>query len=386
MEELPTLRHGPKRPHKKVRTGCGPCKRRKVKCDEQRPKCTQCTRQDTQCDITSNYQMEPPAPSPSFSEVRVDESMILNMLDLELIHHWTSSTYDSLTSSPLLRTFWLRNAVKVGFRCGFVMRTILALSAVHLGTLNPERGDALLQHALVHHNLAALRAHESICHGSDTEDVETYENHFLFSVLMMFFIISQTDNPQDAFFGRTGRTKSDKLDWMVFFRGSRYFALASESLHSSSSLTHPIINHMMEMYYYREKVSKRPHFPILLDRVNRIGNDRPSSEREVYMHAAQELDTTFAVLSEFEETRDMLHAFFWISNVSDHRGDLIALLQGPTPPQEALAIFTCFCMLPQRLSARWWSDRWVEGLKNGKFDFLDEEHRTWVVEPPAWDA
>lgn len=214
MEELPTLRHWPKRTHRKVRTGCTICKISKVKvsglnergasrfpesavltasnfylvgqCDEKKPQCSRCIKQGTRCDISSGDTKQPSTPL-SVSSISAQMSLRLNMLDLELIHHWTLSTHDSLTSHPLLRPFWLRNAVKVGFRCAFVMRTILALSAVHLGTLNPERREVLLQHALTHQNLAATTAREFIHPGVHIEDTEMQENLFLYSVLVLFY-------------------------------------------------------------------------------------------------------------------------------------------------------------------------------------------------------
>ncbi|KZL77756.1 C6 zinc finger protein [Colletotrichum tofieldiae] len=380
MEELPTLRHGPKRPHKKVRTGCVPCKRRKIKCDERRPQCSQCIRQGSQCDLRSSSPTRPPMAKLSFGPILAENPLSLNMLDLELIHHWTMSTYDSLTTSPLLRTFWLRDAVKIGFRCDFVMRTILALSAVHLGSVNPGRREVLLLHALTHYNLAAVGARESMHPRNHMRNVERSENQFLYSVLIMFYVISQLNSSQGVFFDRKGQADQNAPDWMVFFKGSRYFALSCESLHDSNSLTHPIINYSMEMHYCQEKVSQGPHFTALFDRIHRLEDSCPASEKAIYLHAVQELDMTSRVFSEFAETRDVLHAFFWISNVSDHRGDLIALLQKPIPSQEALVIFTCFCIMSKGLPARWWSQGWVEALEIATFDLLDEENKTWVTE------
>ncbi|OLN87863.1 hypothetical protein CCHL11_00141 [Colletotrichum chlorophyti] len=386
MEGLNSLRNCPKRPHKKSRSGCTPCKTRRVKsirpvsptvcnahfngqCDERTPQCTRCIRQGSQCDLLSSHRQQVAAPRLYPSPIAVDTSLDLNMLDLELIHHWTISTYDSLTSSPLLRIFWLRNTVKVGFRCGFVMRAILALSAVHMGYHQPDQREVLLHHALTYHNMAAMGARESMDSVTRTENVEMWENLFLYSVLLIFYSRSEHHTP----------------DWMAFFRGSRHLGQASESHQRSSSLTHPLINYMMGMSRCRERVSQASHFTTLLDRIHRLQNTRSASEQAAFMHATEELSLTFAVLSEFAETRDMLHAFLWISNVSDHRGDFIALLQDPTPSQEALVIFNYFCIIIQRIPARWWSERWVQGLKNGAFNLLDEEHKTWITEPPFWD-
>lgn len=174
---------------------------------------------------------------------------------------------------------------------------------------------------------------------------------------------------------------------MAFFLGSRHIGLAFtlHSLHSSYSLTHPLITYMMSMSFCRTKVSQGPHLTTLLDRLRRLENDCPSPERAVHVHAAQELDIIFTVLSEFAETRDMLHAFLWINMVSDQT-DFISLLQTPKPSQEALVIWTYFCMISQRLPTPWWSQRWAQGLRNRTLEMLDEEHKTWVVELQFWDG
>ncbi|GAP84190.1 putative C6 zinc finger domain-containing protein [Rosellinia necatrix] len=58
---------GPRRVRKskpKVKTGCNNCKLRRIKCDEQRPACTQCVRSKKQC---TGY---PPPPRPHISQVK----------------------------------------------------------------------------------------------------------------------------------------------------------------------------------------------------------------------------------------------------------------------------------------------------------------------------
>ncbi|KAK1518048.1 C6 zinc finger protein [Colletotrichum costaricense] len=200
-------------------------------------------------------------------------------------------------------------------------------------------------------------------------------------MFIMFYIISQTEHPQDALFGRPSRKEISSPDWMVFFHGSRSIALASMALHTTTSLTHPVIGYTIGMLADRERTSKKQYLSTLLARIRQT---ELNEHYETYLHAAEELEATFAVLAEFPESRDIFHGFLWISNVSDHRGDLIALIQGHNASQEALVVYTYFCKIIQRLPTRWWSEKWVRGLKDGAFASLDEEHRTWVVELPSW--
>lgn len=198
-------------------------------------------------------------------------------------------------------------------------------------------------------------------------------------------VISQTDEPHAAFFGRTGKTENDTPDWMALFKGSRNLSLVS-SLLVSRSLTHPLTEHMVQMYSYRDLVAHGPYLDSLLWHMNTVKDRCSTSEISTYLHAAQELEATFGVLREYPETREIIHAFLLISNVSDHRADFIALLQQPEPSQETLVIFTYFCMIPRRLPPRWWSEKWVKGLGDGAFSLLDDEHKAWIVEPPPWDS
>ncbi|KAH7407136.1 hypothetical protein BKA64DRAFT_408080 [Cadophora sp. MPI-SDFR-AT-0126] len=44
-----------RRPHRKSRTGCHPCKQRKIKCDESRPSCLNCKRREIDCEYTNKF-------------------------------------------------------------------------------------------------------------------------------------------------------------------------------------------------------------------------------------------------------------------------------------------------------------------------------------------
>ncbi|KAH6709113.1 fungal-specific transcription factor domain-containing protein [Leptodontidium sp. MPI-SDFR-AT-0119] len=60
---------GAPEPKRRSRTGCNPCKIRKVKCDERHPTCLNCERQNVKCDfhLKLKWQTGPPEDSPSAS-------------------------------------------------------------------------------------------------------------------------------------------------------------------------------------------------------------------------------------------------------------------------------------------------------------------------------
>ncbi|KAK7547190.1 hypothetical protein IWX46DRAFT_580643 [Phyllosticta citricarpa] len=55
-----------RRSHRKSRTGCGNCKTRRIKCDETKPECINCSKHDLRCDYVTGIlgqKTAPPAPS-----------------------------------------------------------------------------------------------------------------------------------------------------------------------------------------------------------------------------------------------------------------------------------------------------------------------------------
>ncbi|KAG4427924.1 hypothetical protein IFR05_016595 [Cadophora sp. M221] len=59
----------------------------------------------------------------------------INTSDLELLHHFSTSTYLTMSNIPSKQEIWRTNLVRIGFRHKFLLRGIFALSTLHLGHL-----------------------------------------------------------------------------------------------------------------------------------------------------------------------------------------------------------------------------------------------------------
>lgn len=219
----------PRRSHLKSRTGCRTCKARKIKvssgrqsickcvsrrrtwqntslctslsshsprltrleqCDEQRPSCRNCLKRRADCEFLSESSVYP-----NFG-TKDEAALTLNMLDLQLMHHFTTSTYATLFCYPPVRHFWRGEAVQMGFRCDYVMRAILAVSALHLAYHSPERREMYTSTALTYHRIASRQAMGLM---SDLKE-ENASNLFIFSILTMFFgLCPSTRHPINNF-------------------------------------------------------------------------------------------------------------------------------------------------------------------------------------------
>lgn len=150
------------KPHKKTRTGCFECKRRKIKCDEggispkgspgasDKPDCSNCRDRGVECryPLQSGLSLSP---------------QDRRRLEFQLTHHWCTRTCFSFTAKhvDLLRD----HAVVEAQKHPFVMDAIFGLTAAHMASEATGTSTTLLQTALHYHSEAvgALRGALGTC-------------------------------------------------------------------------------------------------------------------------------------------------------------------------------------------------------------------------------
>ncbi|KAK4044289.1 hypothetical protein C8A01DRAFT_12286 [Parachaetomium inaequale] len=172
------------RPHRKSRAGCSLCKRRKVKCGEEKP-CRNCISFGLPCDLVSDgerveYSTAPAARrgrgrprkiwtgsvqspnhcsaatgpshiasplsrrSPTCSPLPVDvDPARIDLDNAELLLHFVTTTAETFAGgeSPGLNRFWTRNAPQIGLSHAFVLHLIFASAAFHLAYLAKEESE-----------------------------------------------------------------------------------------------------------------------------------------------------------------------------------------------------------------------------------------------------
>ncbi|KAF2215115.1 hypothetical protein CERZMDRAFT_35456 [Cercospora zeae-maydis SCOH1-5] len=158
--------------HTKSRRGCLACKRRHVKCDETKPRCAPCNRLDLDCTWPNPGgsasgegvgQNASPTPSPSWSsnipntpdphQHPSSEPPDLAIADLKLLHFWTLNTSLTCTSQTTLHTYQ-SVLVELGFKFPYLLRGILALSALHRATVYPSERKELMFKSSEHYDAA----------------------------------------------------------------------------------------------------------------------------------------------------------------------------------------------------------------------------------------
>ncbi|KAF2099442.1 hypothetical protein NA57DRAFT_55410 [Rhizodiscina lignyota] len=179
-----------RRPHKKSRGGCQECKRRRIKCDEERPQCGQCMASSAACcyskstrngriDHHADFDDISRSASPlilegKVSEVDVFEAAIDSIADMqgwpkiasnrtyvELLSHFRNQTVTTI-SSPTGQEIILSYVTRFFALCPVLLHPVLALTSAHLTSVGAQSHH--LQVTSLYHTQLALNLYNFKLH------------------------------------------------------------------------------------------------------------------------------------------------------------------------------------------------------------------------------
>ncbi|PSN67764.1 hypothetical protein BS50DRAFT_620251 [Corynespora cassiicola Philippines] len=160
---MPTLtqnpKHGSRRTHKKSRNGCGQCRKARIKCDEQAPRCKHCIRRKFKCDFediaTRQRVLQPSWTRDASTQTHFTDqtypgqSVIapitfiipqphpsdMSFQQRDLFHHYMTQTSQTLSADGQDPLFWNTKVPQQALRYDFLFDAVLAFSALHRGFL-----------------------------------------------------------------------------------------------------------------------------------------------------------------------------------------------------------------------------------------------------------
>ncbi|KAH6973061.1 hypothetical protein BKA56DRAFT_593225 [Ilyonectria sp. MPI-CAGE-AT-0026] len=230
---------GPKlrRRHKKSKTGCLDCRRRRVKCSEEKPECRACCRRGVECQYSSSTDPSPamqhdetsPAststplsqsqsqsqsqqisPIPNLSSLSFpailttpyEQSCVtFGIKDMALFHHWTTrSSLDIFKTSSLSITCQVTFS-QVALKHPFVMQALLGLAALHIAYLDPRERLRHTADAARYHNQGLEGFREAVTRDNE----EAGDALFVWSTLNLFYVFGVS--------GRLGEGLCDESGW-----------------------------------------------------------------------------------------------------------------------------------------------------------------------------
>ncbi|CAK1364456.1 unnamed protein product [Cercospora beticola] len=368
--------------HTKSRRGCLVCKRRHVKCDETKPRCAPCTRLDLDCTWpnprgigtgTEGSNNASPTPSPGWSSNIPNtpdtqgnsDPPDLAIPDLKLLHFWTLNTSLTCTSPSTLHTYQ-STLVDLGFQFPYLLRGLLALSALHRAIIYPsERSHNLLKSS--EHYDAAISAY---LHVIQNPDPATCAPIFALSgILHMHQLgMAQIQKPEDPIQAICG--------WIQVVRGVRAMIRPHWQRLISSEVA-PIIARAQG----RGKVDRsiRTEVMQLMDMIDEAKIEDPEVEQS-YRKAVQELNTVFLEVEDFGERnpQDAVGLLMnWLASGLDER--FVELLNGRE--QCTLVLMAYFAVLFHVKETSWFMRGWPKWTLECVESQLDQDLWKWIEWP-----
>ncbi|KAH8686413.1 hypothetical protein BGZ61DRAFT_454452 [Ilyonectria robusta] len=349
-----------RRNHSKTRTGCYTCKRRKIKCDEQRPSCKNCVKHGVTCDFAQATQTTLRQNPSADSE--------LNLLDLELLHNFTTLTYSTLTHDPAIQNLWKFGIIRLAVGCDYLMRSILAVSALHIAQHRPEQKDFYVSNAIIYHQIASRTAIRLMAEAKP----ENSECLWAFSISTIYFAMgSPRDNNTSLLIG-----ESSFPDWLFLLDGVRHILNSLQTTSYTGVLSPMIADGAKRWIASHEPQHVKSNILDNLETQIRSNVTDPAL-MSIYGVAIDELrpQLSFAFSPECQNL-DIMDAFVWQFAVVEN---FMPLLKVPT--QEAVVIFAHHCLILNKLQSIWWLRGWDKFIMSRAWEILDQEHRLWIQWP-----
>ncbi|KAJ5895590.1 hypothetical protein N7495_007281 [Penicillium taxi] len=393
-----------RRPHRKSRHGCLECKRRRVKCDEARPVCSNCAKRHSDCEYGSSSSLlwaneEPGAPqstrtSGSDSCQQLDPvlgfpattdslglfnrlgnnyssaslpALALNLHDLELMMQWCNSTFYTLSRNERTDSVW-RNAVpEEALSYPFLMHGILALSALHLARTGPDtsKRTVYLNRAVAHQN-QALALFRGLL--GDIQEKNAKAMFAFASIVVVYtFGFPHTPDTQDPW-----TCVDDFHQVLVLTRGIQQVIRSPASFLGDNSFA-PI--------FQIDEV----RVPLLEPASTNLKRLRDANERCAVRDSSHEVEVYTATINDME---DMLSWVYGGMNASAVAGKwaitlpqrYLELLQDREPL--ALVILAHYGVLLQLLKHRWCFEEQCIRVAKSVWAILDDQWRPlvhWVM-------
>ncbi|KAL3446177.1 hypothetical protein BJX65DRAFT_309167 [Aspergillus insuetus] len=405
-----------RRSHRKSRLGCGNCKKRRVKCDEKKPTCSNCIQHSIDCDFTARSASEsltPPArryqfrqskyqqvasPSPQAQDqnqvqlktttsvaIQCDFPPIpdkggISLSDLHLFHHFTTTTYRTLSEeSPATRRLWQSLIPAWGISFPSILHLILALSALHLASLHPDRRDEYVAQADQHFTFG-VRSVTSVL-ALDTLDSENCQLIYMSAVLICFAYFARGPREGEFLVFSAG----GKSEWLVLLHGVRSILGQKQSEIFTGDLEPaPRVQNSTEQSDARSILQLDDEFSrhtARLQEIRLLITTEITTDREIYLASLDDLLTCFSNAHKSCKAGEcptdlMQFTMGWTFRLP---AVMIDRLEGREPV--ALVMLAHWAILLWYMRSVWFMKGWDTHIVSGIRECLTEGFQRWVEWP-----
>ncbi|KAI4148826.1 MAG: hypothetical protein LQ341_001479 [Variospora aurantia] len=364
-------------------------------CDEVRPACSNCIKHSISCDFQSGFSEEssplhPPklpkhvsdSQSPgSFRPEKKTKPVITNGLDpgelhmgdLELLHQFVTQTCYTTSNKADSHELWRITVPKEGINHDFLMRGILAVAALHLSHLYPDRAVEY-QHIANSHQDRALGPFQAAMTDMTESNCHAF---FALSSLIVVYNFASPRTPGSLAFTYDSE---DSTNWLAMIRGVNSILMPSWPWVQNGPL-----RGLLQPGVFDTSDTRLPKPADLQLRQlaelceSAIGGDEAV---EAYKAAVKALRKCFAkIFTRSSVECEIGTAFTWPVEVPDK---FIELLHARRP--EALVILAHYCVVLHHLDKYWWLEGWAVHVMDSIYSELTESWREWIQWPSTMIA
>lgn len=313
----------------------------------------------------------PILPSTSVAATKTAQLSDLNIGDLELLHHFTTKTCFTLSNQPRSHQLWQVAVPQEALRHDFLMRGILAVAALHLAHLRPDKQQEYVKVAVQHQHLALSGFRLNM---SKTNQSNCHAFFALSSLIVVFAFASPRGSESLAF----TEDSQEPQEWLPLIRGV-YSILMSQWTWIQSGplggLLQEGIEHIEQPNRQALSDAAENQFAQLLRLCETL-----TAEPDVlaaYRIAVEELRTCYVKLYTKHSTEcEVSIAFLWPVCIPER---FIAMLNSRRP--EALIVMAHYCVILNHLNGYWWRHGWTAHLMSNIFRELDACWHSWIQWP-----
>jgi hypothetical protein len=300
--------------------------------------------------------------------------MNLNISDLELMHHWTLSAYTGFGYRPGDEIMWRDEIPRIALKQPFLMRGLLAVSALQLARLMPAQKEHYLAVAAHHQNLALP------CYRYLVEDVGhrmTPENcHAIaaFGHLTTAYAFATPHPPGSVLFA--GLCSSTGVpEWVYLLRGARGILAMAKDWIADGPLKFSFrgLPETVDVSLSPEDFQLSA-LGVEIDNLE-VTTPEEHHELDIYRESLFLLRQTFAIPYQPGEVLGVKFAIFiWVEVVP---AEFLELLSSLKPV--ALVILAHLCVLLKKCENFWYIKGSAERIILEVNNILEEAWRPWIA-------
>jgi hypothetical protein len=277
-------------------------------------------------------------------------------LELKLLHHFTARTSQTFADTDTQKMAWQIDIPELAYNAQYLMDAILAVSALHMRSVNPE--DQSLIRASHGYMASALAQYSSLLNSGLSE--LNAEALFSTSALIAF----QASASRRFEYKNGAGEYFLPLAWFHSFQGVKTVVMAAWQWLRNSDKVHPIINAQPALDLILDPEHKS-FFSPLLENVGKHLESFPENSRQetrqAYEHAV-----AFLNWAHQRPTRNRILGF--AATVSRRYVELL----GQQDPL-AMVIAACFFALTKVVDDIWWLDGVAKREVNGILTLMPSE-------------